>query len=495
MTSTTKAMRAAAASKNASGQKSRAGAKGIEIKGDGKYPLVPLDSITIVERPEDGDESSQIFFNPRGVNSFDAERMENLRHSIRTEGLQSPPMIRAIEDGSIVTRTELIAGERRIRVLNHIVQNDLPCMDDESTKPAKFKVGVVVVFRGRFGTVNGQTGSMVNIQFNDEQGQQALDCEFEDVYPTRPGSEVFKFIPCRVHYQCSDKRALKLAFEENEQHEPLPIADEIALVRRLIKAGFSQEEIAQTIGKNVTWVSQTANFELQLPAEAYSDLINGRMARNVAVNLMSYAEADRLRLYKAAQAAAKADSAVKISEADQERIVAEDLQDLHAAEARTAERNGDKATAEREKKKAATAAGKVKKATQRLSRARTESGQIKQGHIQKAATENSVVPRKCKTLQREEILELYVKPLLAFSTGDGVDPVTGEKVPLALAGVARRVAQCIVEGERDPLKPIRDFQISNGLWDDPEAKGDEDLAISDDDDREFVPDELEESFA
>lgn len=48
---------------------------GVRITGDGMYPLVPLHAITIRERPEEGRESEQLFFNPRDYDSFSADEM------------------------------------------------------------------------------------------------------------------------------------------------------------------------------------------------------------------------------------------------------------------------------------------------------------------------------------------------------------------------------------------------------------------------------------
>src|SRR5690606_17754460 len=99
---------------------------GIAIEGSGKYPLVHLSDIQIVERPQGDKTVNKLFYNPRIEYSFDVESLNDLIHSIRVDGLQQAPIVRSIEEEGVVTKVELIAGERRIRSCLYIFENDLP---------------------------------------------------------------------------------------------------------------------------------------------------------------------------------------------------------------------------------------------------------------------------------------------------------------------------------------------------------------------------------
>ena len=51
--------------------------------GDSAYPTIPLNKIQVVERPDEGEEHTKLFFNPRFLESFDSESMKDLRQSIQ----------------------------------------------------------------------------------------------------------------------------------------------------------------------------------------------------------------------------------------------------------------------------------------------------------------------------------------------------------------------------------------------------------------------------
>jgi hypothetical protein len=63
--------------------------------GDMSIIQVPIEAIDIVERPQVGKEFAKIIYNPRSISSFTPERMNELQYSIRLDGLQQPPIVRA----------------------------------------------------------------------------------------------------------------------------------------------------------------------------------------------------------------------------------------------------------------------------------------------------------------------------------------------------------------------------------------------------------------
>lgn len=473
--------------KNSKNSKSK---NGIQITGEGRYPLVPVQSIEIVERPAEGQEHSKLFYNPREIESFTPETMGELRDSIRMDALQQPPLVRAFTDGKDnVTKVELIAGERRLRSVQHIVEHDLPCFDEDAGQPEKYKAGDVVVSKGVFGRVLKHNGAEVTVQILDSDNKLTkTERTFaaEDVYPTAPGSKLYERIPCRVAYNISDQKALRLAFTENDKSKSLSTKEEIRLVERLGRMDLKVAEIAELLGTNETWVSQTANFRTALPETAFERLLDGTMKRHVAVNIMGYKPADRQKLFDATVKAEQEETAEKIKGADNEMTQAEDEELLALDEQQQAAKAGDNKGAAKAGRKAAGAASKAAKAREKKERAESESGQIKTGHVQKGASSAGINPKKAKILPKEEIEERYVTGMEEYLEGDGTDPLTGEEVPSEMAAIVRLTAIAIMSGNRDPLSPIRQYMVEQGTW---EVKGD---SSGDDEDDEYSDEEDED---
>ena len=448
------------------------------IESDSKYPLIPLMRIDIVERPQEGDESTKIFFNPRGLSSFTTDRMERLQYSIRSDGLQQPPIVRAImdKDGSSILKIELIAGERRLRSCCSIYDGNLPCFDDDAKHPESYESGETIIYKGRFGIVHEQKEDIVTVDFLGEHigSQERKYCDFIDCLPTVVGSKIYEHIPCKVVYSCTDQRALRLAFTENDQSEPLKISEEVALVERLELTGLKQEEIAEILGSNVTWVSQTKNFREQLPKGAFQKLMSGDMARHVAVAFLSYTLKDRDALYAASVEAEEAETSKKIKTHRQEKDRLEDEEDVFMADAKKAERQGNNSMAIKSKRKATAAANKACRASERLERAKKEKGTIKQGHLKQGAIEKKLSPKKAKSLDKDDIEATFVDGIVPYLDGEQIDEISGQNVPVEYAAIVRRTALAIISGIRDPLYPIREFMYEHGEWISPDEKNDED---------------------
>lgn len=464
------------------------------VLGDGgKYPLVSLKSINVVERPK-GETDSKLFFNPREEGSFTEESIGKLRDSIRKVGLQQPPIVRVEVDGDKITSTELIAGERRIRSLRSIVENKLPCYDEDSRQPAVYKKGDVVLWTIHFGRVISHKNGVVKIDlYEDALGEH--DCPEVEVHPTTPGDELYSFVPCKVVHNCDDQRALKLAFIENKESEPLTVQEEINLVSRLTKRGLKQDDIARLLGSNVTWVSQTGNFESELPKGAYQKLIDGTMARNVAVAILSYRPEDRQRIFEASLQVAKEETTKAIVTHREEKEKLEDEQDLLLDEAKQAEKKGDATKAARAARKAGIAASRAKKAAERQARAEEESGKLKQGHLKAGATKVGAQTKKVRALERDEIVSLYIVPLEKCLGDKVVDEVSGQVIPDQYIALVLATAQAIVLGNREPFSIIRNQMVEEGAWEAVEEKSSstiEDYTTEDDEFEPVVSDDVDD---
>lgn len=462
-------------------------AAGIQIIGTGKYPLCPITSITIVERPKPGEESQKLFYNPRDLSSFTPERMESLCKSIRSEGLIEPILANLITgEGGEIVQINLIAGERRYRTLRRIYDEDLPVFNEDAKQPEQYKAGDIVVHRGLFGTVVSHSGDKVTINFDEGDKPAKVECSYADVYPTVSGREFYANVPCKVVYDCPEERALRLAFTENDQSEPLTIQEEIALVERLTLMGHKQDAIAEILGSNVTWVSQTGNFREQLPKEAFEKLITGQMARHVAVHFLSYPQDKRQALFDATVKAEERATAQKIASLRDEQEQLEDEEELASAEARKAEEAGDTSAATKARKRASGAAAKATRARSRRQRAESESGTIKQGHVKAAAVEEGIAPKKGKMLDGPQLDEHWITKLIPHSLGGEIDDVTGEEIPADLAAIARRTAMAIRNGCTDPISVIREYMVENDRWQaKKKGRSDDGDFENDDDDEDF----------
>jgi hypothetical protein len=465
---------------------------GIQITGDGKYPLVPIDNIEIVERPKPGEESEKLFFNPRELSSFTPESMAELHLSIRTDGLQQPPLVRAFTKGDDVIKVELIAGERRFRSVQYIIEHDLPCFDEDCKRPKKFEQGQTVICKGHFSEVVSH-GDKVTVQIldaNNKLTDEQRDYDTNDVYPTVSGALLYSRIPCRVAYDISDARALRLAFAENDKSKSLSTREEIVLVERLDRRGLKVAEIAEHLGTNETWVSQTANFRTSLPEDALDCLLKGNMKRHTAVKIMGYKPEDRDGLWKSTIEAEAEETAAAIALADNESIQAEDEELSVLADKKKALKAGDTKSANKLGRTAASLSTKASKARERKERAESESGQIKTGHVQKGAAKAGLSPKKAKMLPKEEIEECYISAMEEYLDGESVDPICGEEVPADLAAIVRLTALAILNGNRDSLSPIRQFMIEQDRWRVKKSK----KLIDDEGDDEDDEDDEEEAF-
>jgi len=379
------------------------------ILGDGAYPMIPLDAINIVERPIDGSDTDQLFFNPRSIDSFEPESMTDLRESIRDNGLLQPPVVRAVYEEEVVTRIELIAGERRLRSIQMLVETDEPCFDKDS-------------------------GDMV------------------------PATELYSHLPCNVQSNLDDERALRLACDENGKSKPLTIAEEIALVDRLVAMGYSQDKIAKMIGQHDSWVSHTRNFRTKLPKEGYEMLLSGRLTRNVAVQIIGYDESERDKLLGSAIEAEKKATERKLSRAQDEIDEADDAKLMAERDQRRAEERGDNSAAKKAEKAAQSAEKKKDKHKARKDKIEANAGIVTQGDLAEGARQAKVSPKKPKQLSKNDIITCVVEQINEWISEGYVD------VPEETLLTIRSVAIAISEGERDPEVIVQNVMVTTGYW-------------------------------
>lgn len=435
--------------------------------------LIPLDLIQIVERPAKGKEHEQLFYNSRSPQSFTPESMAALQMSIRTDELLEALVVRIV-DGVY----QLLAGERRYRAILDLCEKNLACFNPKGKLPRSLKPGTVVMYMGTFAQVDKTSKGMVNLKLLDAQdrltGEVIEEVSRDELYPTLPARQLYKNgVPAKVIENCSDERALRINMAENGQSQPLTTSEEVEVVERLIRMELKQERIAYVLSTNITWVSQTASFRRELPPEAFQKLVQGKMARNVAVNFLSYKPEDRAKLFESTVQAEEAETAEKIRQHQLEQEQAEDEAEILED---AADKADDPKVANQTRKKAATAKKKAKKAKDKKDKAEADSGTLKQGHVQKGAAQASVKPKKDKMLPRGDVAEIVEKvdELLAEKT---IDPICEQKVEHHDLTLVKAVLQGVLSGERDPLAMIRTAKVSLGLWSIPDQLEDNEEAV------------------
>jgi hypothetical protein len=459
-------------SKKSQGASSRQGKKFIEI---------PYSQISLPPRPAPGEELSVLFYNPRPLEEvLDARKLNKLIRSIRLDGLIENPVLNIVTDPSDRTQTlkaELLAGERRYHAIGRIIAEKLPCVDDDAPKPSQFASGAIVNYKNRFGVVaSHEEGTNVVVvtfddEYNDDAGKGEQEIPYVDVFPTRPGDEVHANITCKLYYDLTDERKMRISFNENENSDPLSVKAEVDLVERMLAMGYKQQQVAYILDTNITFISQRSSFRTQLPAAAFEKLMAGKMAAHVAVNILSYKTEHRQAYFDRMEKVERRNSAQMIQQhrADQEKF--EDEAEEHESNARKAEKTGDPGAATRERRKAQSAASKASRSKERKEKAESEAGTIRQGHAHQAAAELGITPRTAKIVPKEQIEDHYVKGMAKYVTGDVKDPVCGEIIPGDKASIVRRTAKAILEGILDPLAIIREYMVENGEWAVPDETG------------------------
>lgn len=395
-------------------------AVGIKVLGgaDNKYPEVPLMDIHVVERPEEGHEEEQLFYNARDLESMDSETMRDLRDSIAESGLHTPLIVRAItgdktDDGTIV-HIDLVAGERRLRSLLKLYEDN------------------TVVYDWRTKTRKG-------------------------------AQEVWTHVPCEVWYNIPDEEALSLSWVENFIRQNLSIREEINLVERLIRRGLKQEEIAVRLKTNVTWVSQTYNFRNELPNEGFERLLDGRMSRHVAVKILEYHLGDRPNLVKKMIEIEQQDSEAAAKRA--ERLVedAEDDEDVIKAAAKKAPQKPQF------KKKLATAARKIVEAKARRLKVEDEAGTCRQSHVQRAAVAVGASTRTAKVLTKMMIQQFHIDVPTKWIETNKIDPLVHKPYPHDKLLTIAETARAVLSGDIDTGAIVRRVLVKTGEWKLPEG--------------------------
>lgn len=193
-----------------------------------------IDPKTIIFAPQDG---QSLFWNAR--KKLDRQAMEELRCSIRDDGLLEPLVTRKLPNGSI----QVVCGERRLRCILALLDKRETCYD---------------LATGRH----------------------------------FPAGRLYGTMDCKVLYNCSDKQASRLSIAENLERNELSDMEIMDYCRQLAEAktpdgslAYSRSDICDIIKRSPGWVSQTMSL-YNLPESLQKRLSDGTLPRTVALDLL-----------------------------------------------------------------------------------------------------------------------------------------------------------------------------------------------------------------
>lgn len=423
----------------------------IEYQTATEFVYCKPEDIQIAEPPDptskDYDPDVYKFSNPRGRakgGGFDREPMAELEKSIIKNGLQLPLLLRKLGDDTL----QLIAGERRLQAIKNI------------KKKSKKKPLLVH-----------------NIQTNEKE----------------PADKVYETIFVRIT-ECDDETALSLAVDENEQSQPLTVADQVRLVEGLLKTGMKPTVICRNLNKNAAWVNHTQHFRDQLPEDCFSALMNGEINRHVATELMRYPTEVRSELWGDCQAVLKGKIESKRKELDSKLEVAAGEKEIADA---SKEMAGELGLNEKEaESKAASAGKKLEKAKDDKEEFENNPPTLTGGDVSTAAVNTNKKAKTPQAFNKRKIEEYYIDPLMAALEMDtrGGDPgekvrkkdeVTGRYYPKQVLFAALQVCEGIVNQDKDVFEVIREYMFDIGKWERPEEEEYEDEEEYEEEEEEY----------
>jgi ParB-like chromosome segregation protein Spo0J len=395
--------------------------------------------------------------------------MAGLCRSIRVVSLLENIVVRATGSVSKIKDVQLLAGERRLRALLMLVEANVPCAAPKTPPPTRWRAKTVAMHEDYFVQVVKHTGDNVEVLVFDQDDkltEERFTVKETELSPTLPASKLYKAVECNIFYNISDEMAMTISMTENEEHVGLTLAEEIGVVERLIRRGLKQKSIKVLLGSNDTWVSQTASFRTDLPPEVFKRLLDGRMSRHTAVNFFSYKSEHRQKVFEETVLVEERETEAKLRQLKLEAEQHQDEADLLLDDAQEAD---DPKAAAKAAKQAATAASKAGKARTKRDKASTDAGTITATHVAKGAAKAGVKTKKAKMLPKDAIEALYVEKLEPLLDGESTDPICGKAIPAEYIAIVRATATAILQGDRDPLKIIRDFMVTEGTWQIPDG--------------------------
>lgn len=236
------------------------------------------------ERPDEYKFENPRMLTEKGRSELLDKRLSaELRESIKNCTLLNPLVCRWVPDGDDFVPM-LVGGDRRYRAIDFLIRKKELVTDPRSVEL-------------------------------DEQG--------EWVYSECPANEAYEFIPCQVFACNNDIEALVLSWAENKGRINLTDGHEIAEVMKLQSYGASDDIILDVLQQDGKWLSETVNLIEKLDTDTLADLLENRINRASACELMNIEDQEvREKVRIAANESAKEAAGRKIKRFQKEVLSA-----------------------------------------------------------------------------------------------------------------------------------------------------------------------------
>lgn len=336
--------------------------------------------------------NNRIFHNLR--QTFNATSMTSMKESIAEIGLESPLLVRAVVDNPDPSfnqtgfpkgkKFELIAGERRLRGIFKLIEENREVLDTRTGKKNSAK-------------------------------------------------KVFEEIDAKILYNCDDKTALRLSVAENLEREEVSQIDLmnfcIELSERRNENGelvFTPAEISEIIGRSPTWISQTKSL-IRLPKEVQNMLQRGTIDRSTALYFLKVKPDKIPSIVKEAEKIARESQQLEKEKAD--RLYEESVKDNEIAAGKIALAEAGVGDIKQAKKERTLTKQKLKESKKRREAANEKTPRLSQDHLQEGAKNVGAIKRKhnpigVKTIRQKR--DVLVKILAEIEGQKVTDPETGK---------------------------------------------------------------------
>jgi ParB-like chromosome segregation protein Spo0J len=343
--------------------------------------FVPADQIFILELSDLGDQDD-VRFNPRGLENggFAPENMESLKHAIKTQGLDTPLLVRKQDKGY-----GLLAGERRLRSILQLIEDDEECFNPATNKiiPASalyLKIGV----------------------------------------------------ECKVKECKSEIEYLKVSIGENVLHEPLTDYDLLIQLNRMERANVSRGQQAETMHKSEAWVSQSHSILASHP-QILSLMKTGKLSRTAAITFINIPKDKIEDVLNKAIEITFADAEKKVAEGIQEREVAMTELETASTTLSVAQFTGDEQVIKKTRRSLADAGRKINRATKKITSNKSKKV-ITDANVVAATREVKGAGNKIRRSQNVSEVRVIAKQLAQdIEDGEVIDPSNGCSVDMDYA--------------------------------------------------------------
>ena len=417
-----------------------------------RFPLLQIPDPEAVAEST-GDKQYE-FRNPRGLTEkgqavlFDKLKSQEMRESIRDKTLMTPFICRW--KGQTI---QMVGGERRHRAVSWLINKK------ELVKDAR------------------------SFKMNDDM---------EPEYEYKPADQVYEYVLCQIFHATNDLDALALSYTENDCRVNEGDGHDVAMVIELRQCGATDEKIMGVMSKDEKWLRDTDNIIAGLDPTTLRDVIEDRIERDAALQLLSikekYDDTIASRVVVVAQEMAERDYKKRFDKLTKKLTEARDEQEIaegNVAEAKFQGKGVEDAEGElketeskvgriakdRAEDKAKVASANVRAGMRAITDEDIEGEEADDDDTDTDGEEGETKPKKKQSRPRPpgsglpkstmmkalKVKELYIEPLQALVKMGGKHPDFGEGVAASPDAIklAVKLLNGILENDEECLDRVK----------------------------------------